>query len=54
MGRSSVVFEYGVKRVGDGTLCARASQVHVAMSLDARRAVPIPDRYRQAFTGSAN
>ncbi|HEX8709515.1 MAG TPA: thioesterase family protein [Pyrinomonadaceae bacterium] len=49
VGRASATFEYGIRRAGDGTLCARSVQVHVAMNLDTRRAVPIADRYREAF-----
>ena len=49
VGRSSVTFEYSARRTSDGVLCARSTQVQVAMDLDARRAVPLPDKYRQAF-----
>ncbi|HEX8747942.1 MAG TPA: thioesterase family protein [Pyrinomonadaceae bacterium] len=51
IGRSSAVFEYKAVRASDGTLCASATNVHVAMNLDTRRAVPIPDKYREAFEG---
>lgn len=54
MGRSSATFEYAVRRVGDQTLCARATLVQVAMNLDQRRAVPIPEQYRQAFAASSS
>ncbi len=53
MGRSSATFEYLLKRAGDGVLCARATQVHVAMNLDERRATPIPENLRRAFSASA-
>ncbi len=46
VGQSSVTFVYEVKRASDRTLCARSTQVHAAMDLDARRAVPVPARYR--------
>jgi 4-hydroxybenzoyl-CoA thioesterase len=49
VGRSSAVFEYKALRASDSTLCARATNVHVAMNMDTRRAVPIPDKYRDAF-----
>jgi 4-hydroxybenzoyl-CoA thioesterase len=49
IGRSSAVFEYRAIRVSDGTLCARTTNVQVAMNMDTRRAVPIPDKYREAF-----
>lgn len=52
VGRTSATFEYSVKRASDRLLCARATHVQVAMNLDTRRAVPIPDRYRQAFERS--
>jgi len=52
--RSSATFEYAIRRVGDQTLCARATLVQVAMNLDQRRAVPIPEQYRQAFAASSN
>lgn len=53
IGRSSATFQYEVRRVVDGTLCARAAHVQVAMNLDTRRAVPIPDKYRGPFLLSA-
>ena len=49
LGRTSAHFEYRAKRVRDGKLCARATHVQVAMNMDTRRAVPIPDKYREAF-----
>ena len=53
VGVSSAIFEYSVRRASDLKLCARATHVQVAMNLDARRAVPIPDKYRDAFARSA-
>ncbi len=52
VGKSSATFEYSIKRASDGLLCVRATHVQVAMNLDTRRAVPIPERYRQAFLES--
>jgi 4-hydroxybenzoyl-CoA thioesterase len=49
VGRSSVTFVYEVKRAGDGTLCARSTQVHASMNLDTRSAVPVSDCLRSAF-----
>jgi 4-hydroxybenzoyl-CoA thioesterase len=49
IGRSSAVFEYKATRTRDGALCAQAKQVQVAMNMDTRRAVPIPEKYREAF-----
>lgn len=53
VGTSSATFEYSIKRVNDGALCARATHVHVAMNLDMWRAVAIPDKLRRAFVESA-
>jgi 4-hydroxybenzoyl-CoA thioesterase len=53
-GRSSAVFDYRLRRASDGELCARATLVQVAMDLAARRAVPIPERLRQAFAESTD
>jgi 4-hydroxybenzoyl-CoA thioesterase len=52
-GRSSATFEYRLKRAGDGTLCVRATLVQAAMNLETRRAVPVPERLREAFARSA-
>lgn len=49
IGTSSAVFEYSARRAHDGTLCARSTHVQVAMNMDTGRAVPIPDKYREAF-----
>lgn len=54
VGESSATFEYSLWRVSDRVLCARATHVQVAMNLDERRAVPIPDKYRRAFAESMN
>ena len=51
-GKSSATFEYQVRRRSDGVLCARATQIHVAMNLDERRAVSIPEKYHRAFAAS--
>jgi 4-hydroxybenzoyl-CoA thioesterase len=52
VGESSATFEYSLRRVSDSVLCARAKNVQVAMNLDERRAVPVPDKYRRAFAES--
>lgn len=52
VGRSSATFSYHLKRVTDGALCASSINVQVAMNLDTRRAVPIPERYRAVFSQS--
>ena len=49
VGRSSVTLRYEVRRAGDGTLCASSAQVHAAMNLDTRKAVPVGERLRRAL-----
>ena len=53
-GNSSATFQYEARRAADRTLCARSVQVHVAMNLDTRRPLPIPEKYRHAFAESAS
>ncbi|MCA1566286.1 MAG: acyl-CoA thioesterase [Acidobacteria bacterium] len=53
-GDSSATFVYAARRAADATLCARSTQVHVAMNLDTRRPVHIPEKYRLAFAQSAS
>ncbi len=53
IGRTSVTFEYRLRRARDGRLCASATLVQVAMNLDERRAVPLPEHLRLAFESSA-
>ena len=53
VGHSSATFEYRLRRTSDHTLCASATLVQVAMNLDARRAVPVPEPLRRAFGESA-
>ena len=52
VGRASATFEYCLRRASDGRLCASASLVQVAMDLDGRSAVRIPDDLRRAFAGA--
>ena len=52
IGQSSVTLEYSIRRASDAVLCARSTNVHVSMNLDARRPLPIPDRYRRIFSQS--
>jgi 4-hydroxybenzoyl-CoA thioesterase len=54
VGRTSVTFEYRLRRASDRVLCASATLVQVAMNLDARRAVPVPEHLLPAFAESAN
>ncbi|HEY0003977.1 MAG TPA: thioesterase family protein [Pyrinomonadaceae bacterium] len=53
-GRSSAIFEYSARRTSDHQLCARSTQVQVAMNLDERRAIPIPEKYKSIFAASAD
>ncbi len=53
-GDSSATFVYAARRAADRTLCARSTQVHVAMNLDTRRPVSIPEKYHLAFARSAS
>jgi YbgC/YbaW family acyl-CoA thioester hydrolase len=52
VGASSAAFEYAARRASDQLPCARSAQVHVAMNLDTRRAVPVPEDLRRAFDAS--
>jgi 4-hydroxybenzoyl-CoA thioesterase len=53
VGRTSVTFEYRLRRASDHALCASATHVQVAMNIDSRRAVPLPEDLRRAFAESA-
>ena len=50
LGRSSARFNYTVKRKDDSVLCAQSSQIQVAMNIDKRKAIPLPEKYRLAFS----
>jgi YbgC/YbaW family acyl-CoA thioester hydrolase len=50
LGRSSARFNYSVKRADDSVLCAQSSQIQVAMDIDKRKAIPLPEKYRVAFS----
>ena len=52
VGRTSATFEYRLRRAADQKLCATATHVQVSMSLDERRAVPVPAGLRRAFEES--
>ena len=52
-GRSSATFEYRLRRASDGALCASATLVQVATSLEGLRAVALPEALRRAFERSA-
>ena len=50
LGRSSARFNYSIKRANDSVLCAQSSQIQVAMNIDKRKAIPLPEKYRVAFS----
>lgn len=50
LGRSSARFNYSIKRADDSVLCAQSSQIQVAMDIDKRKAIPLPEKYRAAFS----
>ena len=53
VGRTSVTFEYRLRRASDRALCAEATHVQVAINLDERRPIPVPEDLRRAFEQSA-
>jgi acyl-CoA thioester hydrolase len=56
IGRTSVTFELAAYRARDDELLVTATQTLVLVDLDERKAVPIPDTYREAiyaFEGEA-
>ena len=53
VGTSSATFEYRLRRAGEDALRARATLVQVALNLDERRPVPVPEELRRAFERSA-
>jgi acyl-CoA thioester hydrolase len=56
IGRTSVTYELAAYRNKDAVLMVTASQTLVLVDLEARKAVPIPDSYKeiiQAFEGDA-
>ena len=52
VGRTSATFEYRLRRAGEAEPRARATLVQVAMNLDTRRPVPVPEDLRRAFERS--
>jgi acyl-CoA thioester hydrolase len=56
IGRTSVTYEFAAYRSRDDLLLVTASQTLVLVDLDERKAVPIPDEYKEAiraFEGDA-
>jgi len=49
IGRTSATYELEAYRVRDGVFLVRATQTLVLVDLDERKAVPIPDSYREAI-----
>lgn len=52
LGRSSARFNYEIRRAADQFVCARSTQVQVAMNIDTRRATELPQKYRELFQES--
>ena len=56
IGRTSATYELAAYHARDGVLLVTATQTLVLIDLDERKAVPIPDSYRdviRAFEGEA-
>jgi acyl-CoA thioester hydrolase len=56
IGRTSVTYEFAAYRARDDLLMVTATQTLVLVDLDERKAVPIPDEYKEAihaFEGDA-
>jgi acyl-CoA thioester hydrolase len=56
IGRTSVIYEFAAYRAEDDLLMVTATQTLVLVDLDERKAVPIPDSYKEAirsFEGEA-
>lgn len=51
IGRTSVTFELASYRERDDTLMVTATQTLVLVDLDERKAVPIPETYRDVIRG---
>ena len=49
IGRTSATFELAAYRAHDDVLMVTATQTLVLVDLDERKAVPIPDTYREAI-----
>ncbi len=49
LGKSSVQFQYSIRRLSDPAECARIRQVHVAMNLSTRRSTPISTEIRHCI-----
>ena len=49
IGQTSVTYEFAAYRAADDLLMVTATQTLVLVDLDERKAVPIPDSYKQAI-----
>jgi acyl-CoA thioester hydrolase len=50
IGRTSITYDHAAYRVDDDTLMATAKATLVCIALDERRAVPVPDAFRERVT----
>jgi acyl-CoA thioester hydrolase len=50
IGRTSITFDYAAYRCDDDALMVTANQTLVLVDRDARRPVPVPDRFRDVVT----
>jgi acyl-CoA thioester hydrolase len=51
IGRTSATYELAAYRASDDVLMVTANQTLVLVDLDERKAVPIPDSYKEAIRG---
>jgi acyl-CoA thioester hydrolase len=51
LGRTSVTYELAAYRARDDVLMVTATQTLVLVDLDERKAVPIPESYKEAIRG---
>ena len=50
LGRTSLTLDYAIQRLGSEAVCVRSRQVHVAMDLDTRRPVEVPQFLREKLS----
>jgi len=50
LGRTSVTFEYDIRRKKDGALCFEAKVVTVFVDLDTLKPIPLTEEFREIFS----